>query len=147
MKTMTNLARTGLLLAVLGLTPLFGTARAEQKGAERLLQLNQVATTRNLQPAKPGDALSMTCPKCKDKTTAVVEQTFKTGHPREIRSVTTHLCNGCDTKTVTLGQGKTQTSQVVHTCTESSRQVASCCAMTKVTAPASGTDDAKSNVH
>ncbi len=117
--------------------------QAPEKGAERLVHLQSVKTLGDLETIQPGDVLVMSCPKCKDMTATVVEQTFKAAHPEETKNLTMHLCPGCDSKIVTVGHGKTKTDKLMHTCKKCGSQDVLCCVMKKGDQPMSSADGMK----
>lgn len=115
-----------------------GTALAQQKGAERMMQLQQVKTVQDLQTIEKGDAIVMSCPKCKNSTVTVVEQTFKGSSPEQLKSVMIHLCPTCSTKIVTKGHGKQKKDVLVHTCNSCGSKDAFCCVIKKGNLPTPG---------
>ena len=131
----------GVALAmVVGMT---GTALAQQKGAERLVQLQNLKTLQDLQSVEVGDTLVMSCPKCKDSTATVVEKTFKAANPEELKATSFHLCPSCDTKVVTTGIGKAAKDMLVHTCKTCGSKDAVCCAIKKGGATTHGMEHAE----
>ena len=132
MKNMYQLHRcftgVGIALAIAGLAWLPSQALAQEKGAHKLMK---VQTVEDLQKVEAGDTIVMTCPKCKDTYTQVVEKTFKAVKPEELKTVTIHLCSGCETKVVTKGVGKQAKDELVHTCKACGSEDVSCCVMKK----------------
>jgi Fe-S oxidoreductase len=132
MKTLNYLCRYimagSLALAVVGFISAPSTALAQQKGAEKLMK---VQTVGDLQMVDAGDTIVMSCPKCKDTYSQVVEKTFKGTKPEELKNVTIHLCSSCDTKIVTKGTGKQAKDVLVHTCKTCGSKDVSCCVMKK----------------
>ena len=118
----------GIALAIAGLAWLPSQALAQEKGAQKLLK---VQTMEDLQKVEAGDTIVMTCPKCKDTYTQVVEKTFKAVKPEELKTVAVHLCSSCNTKIVTKGVGKQAKDELVHTCTACGSEDVSCCVMKK----------------
>ena len=143
MKTITqaqgSLTRNIAALAIAGLLalPTFTFAQ-EQKGAEKLMQLQKINTVKALQSVEAGDTIIMSCPKCKDTYATVVEKTFKAVKPEELKTMNIHLCAACDTKIVTTGQGKAAVDTVVHTCKTCGSEDVSCCVMKKGGGPTAG---------
>lgn len=121
----------GLALAVVGLIGSPDTALAQQKGAEKLMQLKPVKTLEDLQSVEAGDTIVMSCPKCKESYATVVEKTFKAASPEELKTVQVHLCPSCDTKIVTKGYGKQAKDVLVHTCKMCGSKDVFCCVMKK----------------
>jgi coenzyme F420-reducing hydrogenase gamma subunit len=126
-----NILCTGLVLAITVALGSTGAALAQQKGAEKLVQLQQVKTVQDLQSVEKGDMIVMSCPKCKDTAATVVEQTFKGASPQQLKTTTIHLCPSCSTKIVTKGHGKQTTDVLVHTCNTCGSKDAFCCVIKK----------------
>ena len=133
---------SGIVFAVSALVSLPGRALAQDqaKGAQKLMR---VQTVEDLKTVKAGDTIVMTCPKCKDTYTQVVEKTFKAVKPEELKTVAIHLCSGCDTKVVTKGVGKLAKDELVHTCKACGSEDVSCCVMKKGDKATSGMEKAK----
>ena len=100
------------------------------------MALPQVNTLEALQSVDAGDTIVMSCPKCKDTYTMVVEKSFKGANGDELKNVTIHLCPACDTKIVTKGHGKSAQETLVHTCKACGSKNVSCCVMKKCASPA-----------
>jgi hypothetical protein len=128
-----HLASAGLALAVLGLlaTPAF--SQAQEKGATKLLWSKPVKTVADVQALEPGDMVSMSCPKCQNVQTVVVEKSFKATVPDAKKTVTTHLCPGCSTKIRPVG-GKRE-AKVIHACNGCGSEKVTCCAIKPGTTP------------
>jgi hypothetical protein len=124
---------TGLAVAALAWLP--SQAQAQEKQATQLMK---VQTYDDLQKLEVGDTIVMTCPKCKSTTAQVVEKSFKTGTPDELKNVTIHLCSSCDTKLVTKGTGKQAENVLVHTCKVCGSEDVMCCVMKKGSLPTTG---------
>jgi hypothetical protein len=109
-----RIAGLGLALAITALiaTPLSGMA--QERGAAQ--KLTKIETLQDLQNVNAGDTIVMTCPKCQEAYTQVVEKSFKGSKPEEIKTVPVHLCSECDTKIVHEGVGKQAKDVLVHTC-------------------------------
>ncbi len=129
------LAGSGLALAVAALAWLPSPALAQEKGAQKLMK---VQTVEDLQKLDAGDVIVMSCPKCKDTYAQVVEKTFKTAKPEELKTITIHLCDKCDTKIVTKGMGKQARDTLVHTCKDCGSEDVTCCALKKGDLPTNG---------
>ena len=132
-----------LALVVVGILFAPGTAWAQQKGAEKLVQLKPVKSVKDLQALDVGDTLAMSCPKCKDTWTTVVEKTFKAAKPTELKTMVIHLCDSCETKIVTKGRGKQARDVLVHTCKTCGSKDAFCCVQKKGAGPTPGMDGKK----
>ena len=132
-----------LALAMVGLMAGPGSALAQEKGAEKLIQLKPVKTVGDLQALEVGDTIVMSCPKCKDTYATVVEKTFKAVNPEELKTVTIHLCSACETKVVTKGHGKQAKEVLVHTCKACGSKDAFCCVMKKGSGPTPGMGEKK----
>ena len=122
------LTGVGIALAIAGLAWLPSQALAQEKGAQKLMK---VQTVEDLQKVEAGDTIVMTCPKCKDTYTQVVEKTFKAVKPEELKTVAVHLCSSCNTKIVTKGVGKQAKDELVHTCTACGSEDVSRCVIKK----------------
>lgn len=124
-----------LMLAIASLASLPAQALAQEKGATKLMKVH---TYEDLQNVDGGDTIVMTCPKCKDTYTQVVEKTYKNVKPEELKNVTIHLCSSCDTEVVTKGTGKQAQNLLVHTCKTCGSKDVTCCVMKKGGAPTPG---------
>jgi hypothetical protein len=127
-----------LTLSIAALLVLPSFANAQDKGAEKLMKLNRIATPADIQAVQPGDTIVMSCPKCKDTWVTVVEPTFKAASPTETHVVKQHQCPGCGSERVTTGHGKAKTTQIVHVCKACGSKDATCCVMKKGTGPTRG---------
>ncbi len=141
-KTLERCATVAALALVLaGILSAPARLAAQQKGAEKLMQLKPIKTVEDLQTLEPGDVITMSCPKCKDTWMTVVEKTFKTASPEELKKLKIHLCDSCDTKIVTKGVGKSAKSVLVHTCKTCGSKDAFCCVQKKGTGPTRGMEE------
>jgi Fe-S oxidoreductase len=134
-----RIVAVSLVLAVAGALCAL-PAQAQQKGAEKLMQLK---TVEDLQALNVGDTVIMSCPKCKDTYAQVVEKTFKAAKPEELKTVTIHLCSACDTKLVTKGHGRQAQDVLVHTCKGCGSKDVSCCVMKKGAGTTPGMEEKK----
>ena len=114
-------------LAVLGFIST-NSVLAQEKGAQKLMKLEKVE---DLQKIEAGDTIVMTCHKCKDTYTQVVEKTYKASKPEELKTLKIHLCDSCETKVVSKGTGKQAKDELVHTCKTCGSEDVSCCVMKK----------------
>ena len=96
---------------------------ADGKGASKLMfgPANTLATAGA--PINP----TMSCPRCKDAYTRVMETSSKGARSEASRTVATHMCPTCSTKITSSGAGKAKTDTVVHSC----GMATSCCVATK----------------
>ncbi len=147
MKTITQvrgkLTRSIAALAIAGLIALPTFGFAQEKGAEKLMQLQKLNTVEALQSVDAGDTIIMSCPKCKDTYATVVEKSFKGATPDQLKQVPIHLCAACDTKMVTKGQGKAAVNSLVHTCKTCGSKDVACCVMKKGGGPTAGMEEKK----
>ena len=118
----------GLAMAVLGLLSAPSAARAQMKGAQRLMKLQ---TVEDLQHLEKGDIIVMSCPKCKETYAQVVDKSLKGLKAGDMKNVPIHLCDKCDTKIVTQGTGKQAKDTLVHSCKECGSEDVSCCLIKK----------------
>lgn len=123
------LAGAAMALTLAGLILAPATALAQEKGASKLLQMSRIQTQTDVEALKPGDMVVMSCPKCRDTEIAVVEKSWKTGVPDSNKTVTVHLCPGCETKLVP--QANKQPPKAVHTCQKCGSEDVSCCSIKK----------------
>ncbi len=147
MKAIRTLTRSavviGLALAVAGIVCAPGAAFAQQKGAEKMIQLKPVRTLADLQALEPGDTIMMSCPKCKETWVTTVEKTYKAVKPEDVKTMQIHLCDACETKVVTKGHGKTAQEVLVHTCKACGSTNAFCCVQKKGAGPTPGMEEKK----
>jgi len=127
-----------LVLAVAGFVflPVSGRAQDQEKGATKLMWSKPIKTAADIAALQPGDMVTMSCPKCQNSQTVVVEKSFKATVPDAKQTVTTHLCPGCTTKIVP--QGGKQDAKVVHVCNSCGSEKVSCCAIKPGAAPTEG---------
>ena len=138
-----TLTATGFALALVLGAAWSMPASAQEKGAEKLIQLKPVKTLQDVQALQAGDLVTMSCPKCKNTAITVVEKTFKAVKPEDMKTVQMHLCDSCETKIVTKGRGKQAQNVLVHTCKACGSKDAFCCVQKKGAAPTPGMDDKK----
>ena len=127
-----------LALAVAGLVslPVSGHAQDQEKGATKLMWSKPIKTAADIGALKPGDIVTMSCPKCQNSQAAVVEMSFKAVTPDAKQTATVHLCPGCTTKIVP--QGGKQEAKVVHVCKSCGSEKVTCCAIKPGVAPTEG---------
>jgi len=140
-QTMIKTLLLGSSLAIALMLATAGTAQAQEKGAQKLIQLKPIKSAQDIEALQSGDAVVMSCPKCKTITVTYVE-TIK-GHIKEEKTKTEHLCPGCETKIQTTGVGKSAKDEVVHTCKKCGSTDVKCCAMKKGSGPSKGMDEKK----
>ena len=125
MKSMIQISRNlSLALVIAGLLAT-SAAFAQQKGAEKQIQLKPAAAAG---PADVSIPATMNCPKCKDATAAVAELTFKGATHGQLKTVAVHQCPACADKIATQGHGKDAKDVVAHTCSMNGSQASGCCA-------------------
>ena len=129
MKMFTNITRnlilTTLTLVAAALVTMPSSSVAQEKGAERLLNLNRSAKS----AAAVADTPVMSCPKCKDTLVTVAQPPGRGGRV-EMAKIVKHQCPACSTKIETNGVGKQATNIVKHGCAMGGGD-ASCCAVKK----------------
>jgi hypothetical protein len=140
--------RTILLGSGLALALAFGVgwpvnvpAADQVKGAQKLMELKPIKTVQDLEALEQGDAVVMSCPKCKTITVAYVETTK--GHIQENKVKQEHLCPGCETKIETKGVGKAAKQEVVHVCKKCGSKDIMCCVLKKGSGPTKGMEEKK----
>ena len=129
----TVLLGSSLAIALLLATPSSMQAQ-EKKGSARggaTQLLKPIKTVEDIEALQPGDAVVMSCPKCKTMTVNYVETTK--GHIKEDKVKQVHLCPGCESKIETTGHGKAKKDEVVHICQKCGSKDVMCCVMKKGT--------------
>jgi hypothetical protein len=122
----------GCSLVVALLLATAGTAQAQEKGSAKggaSLLLKPIKTTQDIEALQPGDAVVMSCPKCKTITVHYVETTK--GHIKDGKVKQEHLCPGCETKIETKGVGKVAKNEVAHVCKKCGSEDLMCCVLKK----------------
>ena len=143
-----NLLSAGIAFTIAMVAWLFGagcatSTREDQmkpmKGAEHLLMLNRIETTKDLNALKTDDSIAMVCAKCKTVWVSRVKQGVKgaqllmeNGQTTEL--VGTHACEGCNSTLTVVGHGKGAVTELKHSCKACGDDSAFCCA----TKPGSG---------
>jgi hypothetical protein len=117
------------VLAVLAVSALAGSALAQVKGGERLLQSS---TSSSSATVAPGDTKPMSCAKCEDVLTTVPDSAAKDGSRLisqgvPTKAVVSHLCGSCNTTTVKVGLDKQAKEVDTHTCAISEPEQMGCC--------------------
>jgi hypothetical protein len=138
-----TLTRCVLILAVATVTWLPQPLSAQEKGATRLVRMNQLKTVAEVEAVQPGDTVVMSCPKCKDSWITVVEKTGKASSPTAQHQITQHQCPGCQTTITAEGQGKSKTDKVTHVCKHCGSKDAFCCVIKKGSSPTAGMEAQK----
>lgn len=125
-------------LAGLALSLFAGTAQAQYKAtgddgitaSPKARQfLDEYKRDHSPAPA-PAKIAQMPCPKCKDKVTQIVDYTAR-GANKPIKTISTHLCNGCGTDWKIYGVGRTKHFVATHKCTGCGSENLACCNTTK----------------
>ncbi len=143
-KTVSKVIWAGGVALALGIATLLpGTSNAadQVKGAQKLMQLKPVKTSDDIAALKPGDAVVMSCPKCKTINVAYVETTK--GHIQEEKTRQQHLCPGCQTTIQVQGVGKAAKDEVKHVCQKCGSEDALCCVLKKGSGPTPGMEEKK----
>jgi hypothetical protein len=127
MKLLQNLSRSIFLgcitVGTLGLLAPTLTL-ADGKGASNLMFAPPIAST--VQAGSSGK-MAVSCPRCNDGLTKVVDASAKGMRAQSVKTVATHLCPECRTKIVSVGAGKAKIDQVAHSCGATSAAASSCC--------------------
>ena len=119
----------GSILAVAVVLATTSVGRAQEKSGKggATLLLKPIKTAQDIDSLKAGDAVVMSCPKCKTVTVTYVEATK--GHIKEEKARRQHLCPGCETKIERQGVGKAIKDQVVHVCKKCGSKDVMCCVL------------------
>ena len=99
-------------------------------GATGLMQLNPIRTGADLDALQEGDAIVMSCPKCKSVTVTHITKENKPGQTSTAYT-SHHLCPGCNDKVAMKGHGRSATEVVTHVCSNCGSTDAFCCVMKK----------------
>jgi predicted RNA-binding Zn-ribbon protein involved in translation (DUF1610 family) len=118
----------GSLLGAFLLTISTASAADTAKGGG--LKLMQLSTIGQIEAVQGGDAVVMTCPKCKTVTYTQVKATAK-GGGSAVETVSAHGCPGCGAKIETAGHGKGKETKVTHTCSHCGSTEAFCSVLKK----------------
>lgn len=130
------------LAAVMTILASLGVAAADTvKGGQKLIQLNPIKTVQDIEALDKGDAVVMSCPKCKTITVAYVETTK--GHIKEEKLRQDHLCPGCQSVIETKGHGKAKETVVTHVCKKCGSNEVMCCVLKKGSGPTQGMKEKK----
>lgn len=137
-----RIIRSALMVAIAGLACAPNQLLAQEKGAERLMNLSRRSTAPTTKAAAP-KTLPMACPKCQDVVKQVPNMGAKGGQilmagGRPTISVTVHQCEGCSTIRTTVGHGKAKKDIAQHTCTACGADSRSCCDITGQGSPTKG---------
>lgn len=108
--------------------PVQGQEKGSAKGGSSLL-LKPIKATEDIEALEAGDAVVMSCAKCKTVTVTYVEKIK--GQPKEEKAKLEHLCPGCSTKITTTGHGKAKKDEFVHICQKCGSKNVMCCALKK----------------
>ena len=135
-----HITRYCLMLALAAPFWMPAMAQAQEKGATKLIQLRLIKTEADAAALEPGDAIVMSCPKCKTIMVTYVETEPK-GHVTRTTAGEQHLCPGCKGKLVTKGHGKNAKTEYVHVCAKCGSKDAMCCVMKKGQGPTKGMEE------
>ena len=119
-----RLAHCGLAIAIATAVWFPSRVMAQPKGAEQLM--THIKTPAQVEALKPGDAVAMSCTKCKSIMVHTV--TTEKGHIQVMTVGSKHLCPGCDSVITTVGTGKGAKQEVKHTCDKCGSDSVFCCA-------------------
>ena len=122
-------------------SPLNVRAADQVKGGQKLMPLKPIKSMQDLEALEQGDAVVMSCPKCKTISVAYVETTK--GQIKEGKVKQEHLCPGCQTKIETKGAGKAAKQEVVHVCKECGSHDVMCCVLKKGRGQTKGMEEKK----
>jgi DNA-directed RNA polymerase subunit RPC12/RpoP len=144
MKKGTTLRRLiiGCSLAAALMLATAGTAQAQEKGSAKggaSLLLKPIKTTQDIEALQPGDAVVMSCPKCKTVTVSYVETTK--GHIKDDKVKQEHLCPGCESKIAMKGVGKGAKGEITHVCKKCGSEEVMCCVLKKGSGPTKGMEE------
>jgi hypothetical protein len=121
-------------IAGIALSLFAGSASAQNKGAENLIQHNDSSSSVIV---AANSSSMMACPKCKDVTMTVPATTEQglgartlVAHGAATTTVASHSCDGCGSTPATAGLGKHAEAVTAHTCTVAGESMA-CCSATK----------------
>ena len=139
MKFNTILKSSLALAMAVGMSYVF-QAQAQEKGAQRLMQ---VKTKAEADALKPDDAMVMVCAKCKTVWATRVKQGTKgaqilmeNGQPTEL--IGTHACAGCNSTITVTGTPKAGAVELKHSCKTCGDDSAFCCAVKPGSGPTPG---------
>lgn len=129
-------------LAVMAVIALPANSSAQEKGSAKggAQQLMKPMTVGDINKLEPGDAVVMSCPKCKTITVTYIDKTTK-GAIKEGKATPKHLCDGCENIIKTEGLGKQAKDVVAHVCKTCGSEDAFCCVMKKGSAPTKGMEN------
>lgn len=106
-------------------------------GATALTHLQPIRTGADVAALQEGDAVVMSCPKCKNVTVTHITKENKPGQTSTAYT-SQHLCPGCNDKVATKGHGRSATDVVTHTCSNCGSTDAFCCVMKPGQSPTKG---------
>jgi hypothetical protein len=121
----------------------FSSSGAEvQKGAQRLMPLQNLKTVGDVEALQRDDTVAMACAKCQTIYVAKVVNTAKGAEiqaagGKPVQVIGTHACAGCNSTMEIVGHGKAKESKLTHTCKACGDESAFCCA-TKSGQPTKG---------
>ena len=126
-----RMIRSAVMVALIGLAWAPSQLLAQEKGAERLMNLMRSPAAPMIPSASPKTA-PMSCPKCQDVVTQVPDRSAKGAQlllagGSATKSVVQHQCEGCSTTLTVVGHGKAKQQVAQHTCTACGADSKSCC--------------------
>ena len=124
MKTRNNILSSGIAVALAFAVWLPGAARAADhpaghaKGTNDMAQMQHITTQAQAEALKPGDAMSMTCTKCKE--VMIQKVTADKAHVKMMTVGEMTKCHGCGgtSEVVATGKGEGKNAQVKHVCSK-----------------------------
>ena len=140
MKRLLFAASVAAILALAAPLASHAQDKGSAKGGAGLL-LKPIKTTQDIEALQPGDAVVMSCPKCKTMTVHYVEATR--GQIKDDKVKQEHLCPGCETKIETKGTGKAAKNAVTHVCKKCGSEDVMCCILKKGGGHTKGMDEEK----
>lgn len=137
-----NIIGTGIALAIALAAWLPTNLNAQEKGSAKggAQLLMKPMTVGDINKLEPGDAVVMSCPKCKTITVTYIDKTTR-GAIKDEKATQKHLCVGCETIIKTDGRGKQAKDVVVHVCKTCGSEDAFCCVMKKGSLPTKGMEE------
>ena len=120
MKTKHNILSSGFAVFLAFAVWLPGAARAADhaKGGHDMMQMHHINTQAQAEAMKPGDAMSMTCTKCKE--VMIQKVTADKAHVKMMTVGEMTKCHGCGgtSEVVATGKGEGKNAQVKHVCSK-----------------------------
>ena len=111
-------SRLAVALAFAAWLPGVGRAADHDKAAHDMMQMQHITTQAQAEALKPGDAMSMTCTKC--KSVMVQKVTANKAHVKMMTIGEKVMCHACDgtVEVVATGKGEGKDAEVKHVCSK-----------------------------